>query len=142
VSFTSRPLYPRRKRLRNPFYRKMSDLRADLNVVEKRLTSCSCRESNPSRLSRSSSLYRLIYFGNIHLMISSWQFITLTQLLSIKYLSMSVEPFVGPWPLLQFRNIFYTDGRSLWTSDQPVARPLPKHRTTQAQNKRTQTFMP
>jgi hypothetical protein len=26
--------------------------------------------------------------------------------------------------------------------DQPVARPLPTHRTTQTQNKRTQTFMP
>jgi hypothetical protein len=29
----------------------------------------------------------------------------------------------------------FTDGRSPWTSDQLVARPLPKHRTTQKQNK-------
>jgi hypothetical protein len=29
-----------------------------------------------------------------------------------------------------------------WKGDQPVARPLPTHRTTQAQNKGTQTFMP
>jgi hypothetical protein len=46
------------------------------------------------------------------------------------------------WPLLQFRNLFYTDGRSPWTSDQPVARPLPTHKTTQTQKKRTQTSMP
>jgi hypothetical protein len=29
----------------------------------------------------------------------------------------------------------FTDGRTSWTSDQPVAMPLPKHRTTQTQNK-------
>jgi hypothetical protein len=32
-----------------------------------------------------------------------------------------------------------TIGTTPWTSYQPVARPLPKHRTTQAQNKRTHT---
>jgi hypothetical protein len=31
----------------------------------------------------------------------------------------------------------YTDGTSPWTGDQPVASPLPTHRTTQARNKRT-----
>jgi hypothetical protein len=39
--------------------------------------------------------------------------------------SMALQPFVGPWLLLQFRNLFYTDGRTTWTSDQQVARPLP-----------------
>jgi hypothetical protein len=34
----------------------------------------------------------------------------------------------------QFHN-HCTDGRTPWTSDQLVARPLPKHRTTQTQNK-------
>jgi hypothetical protein len=34
--------------------------------------------------------------------------------------------------------IIYTDGRTPWTSDQPVARPLPTHTTTQTQNKGTQ----
>jgi hypothetical protein len=34
---------------------------------------------------------------------------------------------------------FFIDGRAPWTSDQPVARPLPKHMTTQTQNKRTHT---
>jgi hypothetical protein len=38
--------------------------------------------------------------------------------------------------------ILYTVGRTPWTGDQPAARPLPTHRTTQTQNKRTQTSMP
>jgi hypothetical protein len=37
---------------------------------------------------------------------------------------------------------FYAVGRTPWTGDQPVARPLPAHRTAQTQNKRTQTSMP
>jgi hypothetical protein len=53
--------------------------------------------------------------------------------------SMALHPFVGPWPLLQFRNLFHTDARTPWTRDQPVAMPLPTHRTTQTQNNRTQT---
>jgi hypothetical protein len=58
-------------------------------------------------------------------------------LLLIIHLSMAVQPSVGPWPLFQFRT-----GRTPWTEDQPVARPLPTHRTTQTQSKRTQTFEP
>jgi hypothetical protein len=54
---------------------------------------------------------------------------------------MALQPFVGPWPLFRFFNP-YTVGRSPWTGDQPVARPLPTHRTIQTQNKRTQTSMP
>jgi hypothetical protein len=42
--------------------------------------------------------------------------------------SMALQSFVGPWSLLQFRNVFYTVCRTPWTSDQPVTRPLPKHR--------------
>jgi hypothetical protein len=41
----------------------------------------------------------------------------------------------------QFLNL-YTIHRTPWTGDQPVARPLSTHRTTQTQNKRTQTSMP
>jgi hypothetical protein len=37
--------------------------------------------------------------------------------------------------------ILYAVGRTPWTGDQPVARPLPIHRTTQAQNKCTRTCM-
>jgi hypothetical protein len=33
----------------------------------------------------------------------------------------------------------HTDGRTPWTSDQPVSRPLPTHRTTQTQNKSLHT---
>jgi hypothetical protein len=47
----------------------------------------------------------------------------------------------GPWPLFQFLNL-YTLSRTPWTDYQPVARPLPWHRTTQTQNKRTQISMP
>jgi hypothetical protein len=36
----------------------------------------------------------------------------------------------------------YTVGTTPWRGDQPVARPLPTHRTTQTQNKRTQCRHP
>jgi hypothetical protein len=48
-----------------------------------------------------------------------------------------LQPFVESWPPLQFRNPFYADCRTPWTSDQPVTRPLPTQRTTQRQNART-----
>jgi hypothetical protein len=51
---------------------------------------------------------------------------------------MALQPHVGSWLLFSFL-ILYTDGRISWTGDQPVARPLPKHRTTQTQNKRMHT---
>jgi hypothetical protein len=35
-----------------------------------------------------------------------------------------------------------TVGRTPWTEDQPVVRPLPTHRTTRTQKERTQTSMP
>jgi hypothetical protein len=37
--------------------------------------------------------------------------------------------------------ILYTIDRTPWMRHKPVARPLPTHRTTQTQNKRTHTFM-
>jgi hypothetical protein len=61
---------------------------------------------------------------------------------SLIHSSMALQPVDGPWPLLQFRNLFYTVGRTPWTGDQPVARPLPAHRTAQTQYKRKQTSMP
>jgi hypothetical protein len=45
---------------------------------------------------------------------------------------------LGPCLCFQFHDHF-TDGRTPWTSDQLIARPLPKHRTTQTQNKHTHT---
>jgi hypothetical protein len=50
------------------------------------------------------------------------------------YSTMALQPFIGPWPLLLFRSLFYTDGRTPWTGDQPAARPLPTHRTTLTDN--------
>jgi hypothetical protein len=55
-----------------------------------------------------------------------------------------------PWlysPLLDLCRFFsffisYKVGRTIWTGDQPVARPLPIHRTAQTQNKHTQTSKP
>jgi hypothetical protein len=56
--------------------------------------------------------------------------------------SLALQP---PWSLAsdsQFHDCF-TDGRTPWTSNQLVARPLPKHRTTQTHNKHIhQTPMP
>jgi hypothetical protein len=43
--------------------------------------------------------------------------------------------------VFQFLSL-YTVGRTPWTGDQPVSRPLPTHRTTQTQNKRIQTSVP
>jgi hypothetical protein len=42
------------------------------------------------------------------------------------------------WSISQFHDHF-TDGRTPWVSDQLVARPLSKHRTTETQNKRIRT---
>jgi hypothetical protein len=35
--------------------------------------------------------------------------------------SMALQLFVGPWPFLQLRNLFYTNGKASWMSDQPIA---------------------
>jgi hypothetical protein len=43
------------------------------------------------------------------------------------------SPFFGP-------GLFF--GRTPWTVDQPVAKSLPTHRTTETQNKRIPTYMP
>jgi hypothetical protein len=57
------------------------------------------------------------------------------------YLSIyALQPLWTLAAFFQFPNL-YTVGRTPWTGDQPVARPLPTHRTIQTQNKRTQTFM-
>jgi hypothetical protein len=55
--------------------------------------------------------------------------------------SVVLQTFVGPWAILSFL-IYYTVGRTPRTGDQSIRRPLPSHRTAQAQNKRTQTSMP
>jgi hypothetical protein len=57
------------------------------------------------------------------------------------YSVVSLHPFIGPRPLFQFLNI-YTVVRLIYKGYHPVPRPLPTHRTTQTQNKRTQTSVP
>jgi hypothetical protein len=53
---------------------------------------------------------------------------------------MTLQSFVRSWRFFSFL-ILYTVGRAHWTRDQPVARPLPTHRTTETQHKCTQTSM-
>jgi hypothetical protein len=55
---------------------------------------------------------------------------------------MVLQPLIGPWQFFSVSWSFYTVCTIPWTGDQPVARPLPAHRTAQTQNKRTQTSMP
>jgi hypothetical protein len=57
-----------------------------------------------------------------------------------RFVYLSIWPY-SPLELGRYFSflILYTAGRTPWTSDQPVAMQLPKHRTTQTQNKRTQT---
>jgi hypothetical protein len=54
---------------------------------------------------------------------------------------MALQPLVGSRPLFSFL-ILYTFGRTPWTGDQPIARPLLTHRTTQTKNKRIQYKYP
>jgi mannose-6-phosphate isomerase class I len=54
---------------------------------------------------------------------------------------MALQPF-GPLPLFFSSVILYTVGETPWTGDQPVSRSLLTHKTTQTQNKRTQTYIP
>jgi hypothetical protein len=46
------------------------------------------------------------------------------------------------WALASSSVSFPHNGRTPWTRDQPLARPLPTQKTTQTQNKRTHTSMP
>jgi hypothetical protein len=55
------------------------------------------------------------------------------------FFSMALPARSGPWSPIQFRNHFSMDGRTPWTSDQPVTRPLPTHRTTQTEQTHTHT---
>jgi hypothetical protein len=60
------------------------------------------------------------------------------------YLSVSLSIYGSTALLLYLGRTFrfliiYAVGRTPWTGDEPLARPLPTHGTTQTQNKRTQT---
>jgi hypothetical protein len=43
------------------------------------------------------------------------------------------SPSVRSWLLFQFLNPIHIVGKTPWTGDQSVARPLPKHRITQTE---------
>jgi hypothetical protein len=55
---------------------------------------------------------------------------------------MVLEPFVGSSPLLFSFLILHRVGRTPWTGDQSIAKPLHTHKTAQRENKRAQTTMP
>jgi hypothetical protein len=57
---------------------------------------------------------------------------------------LSIYLYSPSWGLGRFFSflILYTFGGTPWTGNQPVVRPLPTHRTSQTQNKRTRTSMP
>jgi hypothetical protein len=54
------------------------------------------------------------------------------------FFSLALQPPLGSWHFFTFMIIF-TDDRIPWMGDQLAARPLPKHRTTQTQNKHIHT---
>jgi hypothetical protein len=94
-------------------------------------TPCSCRYFNASEtiqhLNRSEpppiSLFLLVIHDYFLTSISLWLY----------------SPLLDLGRFFIFL-ILYTLGRTPWTGDQPVARPLSTHRTTQTQNKRTHTY--
>jgi hypothetical protein len=98
------------------------DPRVGLNDVEKRkFLPQPAFELRPLRRPAcSQSLYRLSYPGS-----------------SFMVFLMAREPL---WALAAFQSPdLFTIGRTPWTSDQLVARPLPKHRTAKTQNKHIYT---
>jgi hypothetical protein len=93
----------------------------------------------------SRKLRRLISININLLYYSVFLYLNSTDVFQKLFLSMCIylwlySPY-GTSPLFQFLNL-HTVSRTPWTGDQSVARPLPAHRTTQTQNKRTQTSMP
>jgi hypothetical protein len=66
---------------------------------------------------------RVVNHVTLHCLIPNTTIFCVSQIgLPFIHSSMALQPVVGPWPLLQFRNLFHTVGRTPWTSDQPVAK--------------------
>jgi hypothetical protein len=81
--------------------------------------------------------YRFVYYAtweSVYQIISS---VSTVYLRSFVHSSVAMQPFLWSWPLVQFRKLSYTVGMTPWTSDQPVSRPLPTHRTTHRINAHT-----
>jgi hypothetical protein len=79
------------------------------------------------------------YLKYISLCLSVCVFISLSVYVTI-HSSIALHPLVdlGRFPV----SLSYRVGRTPWTGDQLVARPLLTHRTTQTQNKHIRTSMP
>jgi hypothetical protein len=88
-----------------------------------------------------SSAITGVFFKSSQTITESYKILGVNEISPSNYISMALQPFVGPWPLFQFL-IFYTVGRTPWMGDQPVARLLPAHRTAKPQNKHTQISTP
>jgi hypothetical protein len=75
------------------------------------------------------------YRGAMFLRNISWLSAFYTSLYPARYFFFQwfFQPIQDPGLLLS-PVIIFTDSRTPWTSDQPIARPLPKRRTTQTQN--------
>jgi hypothetical protein len=72
----------------------------------------------------------------LHCPIHSTLLMTMATLQEQRYICLWLYSPCGPWPLFQFLNPCAA-GRTPWTGNQPVERPLPTHSTAQTQNKRT-----
>jgi hypothetical protein len=60
----------------------------------------------------------------LHSELFAWSVLIYLSIYLYICLSVSLKTFVGPWSLSSFL-IFYSAGRTPWTGDQPVTRPLP-----------------
>jgi hypothetical protein len=124
-----------------------------MNLIGNRCDSSIATEGSLSCSPQPS--YSVSIYLSLSVWLSGWLSLSLSLSLSVclsswlyAYLSIYLSIYLWiyspcePWPFF-FRFLsLYTDGRTPWTGDRPVARPLPTHRTTQTQNKRTQTSIP
>jgi hypothetical protein len=93
---------------------------------------------------------RLTTYTDCYRDLSIYLSIYLSVCLSVWHLSIYLSIYEYQWlysPLLDLGRFFKllilcTICRAPWTVDQPVASPLPAHRTAQTQNTRTQTSLP
>jgi hypothetical protein len=97
----------------------------------------------PSRNTQTTNTNNFLTFKHLVMTVANQKYIhksvrdVIMKCFPIVYLSMALQPFC--WTLAAIFSFLtlYTVGRTPWTGDQPVARLLPTHRTTQTQNKFT-----
>jgi hypothetical protein len=86
---------------------------------------------------RGMLIVRQLIYQTVRLPVEFSVGVICRRMLLLYIIIMALQHFIGPWPLLQFLDPIHSRYDSL-DGDQPVARPLFTHRTTQTQNKRTQ----